>query len=125
MAARKLSKDDLAQVSALAKRWGKIVVERGFGPDGPGLDVDLTMMEEVAWAAAIGLVAGTLENATARQAETLGTEVPCPDCGQPATVTAETRSVVARGGPFEHAEPMGYCTRCRRAFFPSTPAAEN
>src|SRR4051794_34282900 len=34
-----------------AKQWGKIVVRRAFGEHGPGLDVDLDAMEQVAAAA--------------------------------------------------------------------------
>jgi hypothetical protein len=44
----------------LAARWGKIVARHAFGADGPGTDVDLSAMEQVARAAAAGLTEGTL-----------------------------------------------------------------
>ena len=48
---------DLQKIHDLAHQWGKIVVRHAFGDDGPGLDVDLAAMEEVAVAAG-GLTAG-------------------------------------------------------------------
>jgi hypothetical protein len=81
MASSKLSDKDLAEIHSLAKQWGKIVVRRAFGNDGPGLDVDLDAMEQVAAAAAAGLTAGSLEEATRQQAQRLGAEQPCPACG--------------------------------------------
>jgi hypothetical protein len=124
MGSRKLTAEDLAQITKLAKNWGKMVVRQAFGDGGPGLDVDLTQMEDVAVAAAAGLTAGALEEATAQQGRLLGAEQPCPDCGRLCGVDAEERPVVVRGGVFEHREPKCYCPACRRAFFPSASAAE-
>jgi len=124
MAARKLTPEDLEAITNLARGWGKIVCGRAYGPDGPGLDVDLTNMEEVAFAAMRGLAAGTLETATAQQANRLDTHQPCPGCGQPCLVQHEPRSVTARTGPFEHNDPKCHCTGCRRDFFPSASSLE-
>src|SRR5947209_3783808 len=110
MASRKLTEEDLAEIQALAKGWGKVVARRAFGEDGPGLDVDLDALEQVAVAAARGLTAGTLEEATAKQAQRLGQQQPCPSCGQPCPVRQEGRPVVVRGGEFLHPEPVCYCT---------------
>ena len=55
MASRKVSAKDLDEVRKLAERWGKIIARKAFGESGPGLDVDLDAMEEVAVAAAQGL----------------------------------------------------------------------
>jgi len=74
MGSRKLSPRDLEQISKLAKGWGKIVVRQAFGDNGPGLDVDLSQMEDVAVAAARGLTAGALEEATSLQGRLLGSE---------------------------------------------------
>jgi hypothetical protein len=124
MVKQKLSQEDLQAIYALAHKWGKIVCRQAFGEQGPGLDVDLTTMEEVAVAALRGLLAGTLEQATAQQAAQLGSYQPCPDCGQACLVQHEPREVNVRGGPFQHHEPVCYCTRCRRDFFPSASAVE-
>jgi hypothetical protein len=124
MGSRKLTAEDLAQITKLAKGWGKIVVRQAFGDGGPGLDVDLSQMEDVAVAAAAGLTAGALEEATAQQGRLLGAEQPCPECGCLCGVAVKERPVLVRGGTFEHPEPTCYCPACRRAFFPSASAAE-
>ncbi len=123
MAARKLSEEDLRRISELAKRWGKIIVREQWGEQGPGLDVDLAQMEDVAVAAVRGLLAGTLESATQQQAGQLGESQSCPDCGRMNPLTSEERSITTRGGPFAHQEPKGHCPACRRDFFPSASGA--
>ena len=110
----------LAEIRDVAEQWGKIACRRAFGEDGPGLDVNLTMMEEVAVAAARGLVAGTLQSSTQKQAQQLGSHQSCPDCQQSCLVRSEPREIQTRGGPFTYDEPVCHCTRCRRDFFPST-----
>ena len=124
MAKGKLTQEDLDVIYQMARKWGKNISRQAFGDDGPGLDVDLTSMEDVAVAAMRGLAAGTLETTTDQQAKQLGTHQPCPDCGRPCLVQHEPRSVTARGGPFEHTEPKCHCPGCRRDFFPSASAAE-
>jgi hypothetical protein len=123
MATPQLSPADLQRITDLAKQWGKIVVRQHWGEQGPGLDVNLHQMEEVALAAVRGLLAGTLEAATQQQAHALGTSAPCPDCGQPCPLTTEEREVLVRHGAFGHREPKAHCPACRRDFFPPAPAA--
>jgi hypothetical protein len=125
MGSRKLTPEDLEQITKLAKSWGKIAVRRGFGEEGPGLDVDLDQMEQVAMAAARGVAAGALEEATGQQGRRLGTEQPCPNCGRACAVEVEERPVQARGAIFEHHEPKCYCLACRRSFFPTAFASED
>ncbi len=122
MAKRPLSPADLEQVHRLAQQWGKIVVRQTWGDQGPDLDVDLDQMEQVAVAAVLGLLAGTLETATAQQAQSLGSQQPCPDCGQLCPLGHEPRPVHTRAGPFLHHEPKAHCPDCRRDFFPSAAA---
>jgi hypothetical protein len=124
MASNKLNDKDLAEIHALAKQWGKIVVRRAFGEQGPGLDIDLDTMEQVAAVAAAGLTAGALEEATHKQAQLLPALQPCPTCGKLCPTKPQTRPVVVKGGQFLHHEPAGYCPACRRDFFPSASAAE-
>jgi hypothetical protein len=124
MASSKLSDNDLAEIHALAKQWGKIVVRRAFGDQGPGLDVDLDGREQVAAAAAAGLTAGALEEATRQQAQHLPAEHPCPTCGHRCLSQPQPRPVVVKGGQFRHDEPACHCPACRRDFFPSAPGAQ-
>jgi hypothetical protein len=117
MASGKLNDKDLAEIHALAKQWGKIVVRRAFGDPGPGRDVDLDALELVAVAAAAGLAAGALEEATQQQAQHWPAEQPCPRCGRPCPTQPQSRPVVVQGGPFLHHEPVGHGPACRRHFF--------
>jgi hypothetical protein len=125
MAARKVTAEDLKRIEELAKGWGKIVVRQHWGDQGPGLDVDLSQMEEVGLAAVRGLLAGTLETATQMQAGQMGEEQACPDCGRMCRLRSEERPIMMHGGgSFEHCEPKGHCPACRRDFFPSASAVE-
>ena len=123
MASGKLSDKDLAEIHSLAKQWGTIVARRAFGEEGPGLDIDLDCMEQVAAAAAAGLTQGALEEATARQAQQLPAEQPCPGCGRLCPSQPQGRPVVVKGGQFLPTEPACPCPACRRVFFPSAPPA--
>jgi hypothetical protein len=124
MATRKFTPEELQAITRLAKQWGKIVVRRGFGDQGPGLEVDLAQMEEIAFAAAQGLTAGVLEEATSSQGEKLGEHQPCPQCHELCLVTPEERLIQAKGGAFQLREPKCYCRTCRRDFFPSASAPQ-
>jgi len=125
MAARKATAEDLKRIEELAKGWGKIIVRQYWGEKGPGLDVDLTQMEDVAMAAVRAMLAGTLEVATQQQARQLGEQQACPTCGRMCPLKHEVRPITVRdGGSFEHDEPKAHCPACRRDFFPSASAAE-
>ena len=124
MTTRKLSTEELQEISRLAKQWGKIVVKHAFGEQGPGLDVDFAQMEVVAAAAARGVSEGALEIATARQGELVGEKQPCPQCGKLCSVGAAERPLRADGGVIQLREPKCYCPTCRRDFFPSASDLE-
>jgi hypothetical protein len=125
MATRKPTAEDLRRIQELAKGWGKIIVRQHWGDQGPGLDVDLAQMEDVALAAVQALLSGTLEAATQQQAVQLGSEHACPECGQMCPLQHEERPIVARiGNTFLHNEPKAHCPACRRDFFPSASAPE-
>src|SRR5215831_14307612 len=109
MPRRKLSPQDLQEIRDLAARWGKIVARHAFGDAGPGIDVDLDAMEQVAAAAAAGLTEGTLATLLEQPARRLGAEQPCPDCGRPCAVRREDRPLTARAGPLTHSEPTCHC----------------
>jgi hypothetical protein len=122
MASAHPSPEDLRQIRELAAQWGKIVARRAFGPDGPGTDVNLSVLEELALEAARGLVEGTVDTLLEQQAQALGPQHPCPACHRPCPVQREPRTLPLSGGHQAHAnEPVCYCPDCRRDFFP--PAA--
>lgn len=121
---RKLSPQQLQQIRDFAAGWGKIVARQAFGDTGPGLDVDLDAMEQVAAAAAAGLTEGTLSTLLEHQAQRLGSQQPCPGCGRLCPVQRADRSLHLRHGPLTQSEPVCHCPDCRRDFFPPTdPAA--
>jgi len=115
-----LSPQDLREIRALAAHWGKIVARHAFGAEGPGTEVDLSAMEQVARAAASGLTEGTLTTLLEQQALALGPEQPCPDCGRPCLVRRAERTLTCRDGPLTQSEPLCHCPDCRRDFFPPT-----
>ena len=121
MARRELPPELLQEVRDLAAGWGKIVARRGFGDAGPGLDTDFEAMEQLARAAADGLTAGALATLLEQQAQALGQQAPCPDCGTPCALHREPRTLHRPGGTLGQSEPVGHCPACRRDFSP--PAA--
>lgn len=113
----------LREIENLARGWGKLLAEQAF-PEGVGLDVDMFMMEEIACTAAKALVGGAIETMTCKQAAPLEEEYPCPGCGKTCELEDRQRPIQVRGGEVDLAEPAGYCSTCRRAFFPSASALE-
>jgi hypothetical protein len=116
--------EEIHELRQLAARWGKIVARRAFGENGPGLDVDFSMMEQIAQAAAEGLTEGTLQTLLQQQAQALGKDQPCPECGRSCPILSKSRQLHARGIQICQQEPCCHCPDCRRDFFPPTaPAA--
>jgi hypothetical protein len=120
MAHRSFTPEELHELRRLAAQWGKIVARRAFGDDGPGLDVDFTTMEQIACTAAAGLTEGTLQTFLEQQANALGEQQPCPDCGRPCALRRQERPLQMQGAQLHQSEPMGHCPDCRRDFFPPT-----
>jgi hypothetical protein len=120
MSASPLTPEQLQNIRDLAAQWGKIVARRAFGEAGPGLDVDLLALEQVAQAAARGLTEGTLATLLEQQAQALPSEQPCPDCGQLCPVGHDPRPLTGHGGTLTYHEPVCHCPACRRDFFPPT-----
>jgi hypothetical protein len=113
---------ELQELRRLASQWGKIIARRAFGEAGPGLDVDLDAMEQIAQVAAAGLTEGTLQTCLEQQAQALGPTQPCPTCGRSCPLQRATRPLAVRGARLDQSEPVGHCPDCRRDFFPPTTA---
>src|SRR5437016_6129941 len=105
MARRDFTPEEIHELRRLAAQWGKIVARRAFGDDGPGLDVDFATMEQIALAAAAGLTEGTLQTLLEQQADALGEQQPCPDCGRPCRLRQQERTLQTQGPPLQQSEP--------------------
>jgi hypothetical protein len=123
MSQRKLSAEKLQEIRELAAGWGKIVARRASESGEPPLD--LLDMEQLAAAAAAGLTEGTLGTLLDQQAQALGSQQPCPDCGRLCPVGHEDRPLAVKGSQLTLHEPVCHCPDCRRDFFPpaSAPAS--
>ena len=134
MPSHQLTDGKTTELAELVRGWGKLLAEESYGPEGPGFDVDLTGMEELATVMQMALLEGLCEGLTQRQAQRLPKTQPCPDCGCECEVQsaetsrragkpAEHRRMQLRGGGFSLKEPWCYCQPCRRSFFPDAPGA--
>jgi hypothetical protein len=94
-------------------------------PHGPGLDVTLADMEEIAILASRRIVQGALETMTDSQAREFADTAACPLCGRACPLRRRRRPMVVRGGDAILDEPVGHCPSCRRDFFPSASGVEN
>lgn len=124
MASHRLTEEKRQELREFALGYGKILAREAYGPEGPGFDVDLAGLEEIADEVQQALLKGFCETTTAGQAGQLPSVQPCPGCGRECPVESPeeidtSRPMRLRGGSFELAEPRCYCRSCRRSFFPS------
>ena len=124
MTSKEARERTLKEIQEIAVGWGKIIAQEAF-PNGPGLDVTLAEMEELAAAASRALVQGAVETMTGSQGERFGQEAPCPTCGRMCPLTSASRPMVVRGGNATLNEPVGHCPTCRRDFFPAAAGVED
>lgn len=116
---------EVEEVRPYVEGVAKNLVEKLYGPDGPAWGTRLTDLEDLLLAVREVLSETMLDEALARQAAARA-EAPaalrCPGCQQPLPCAGRNERILqTRAGEAEWAEPEGYCTRCRRAFFPSVP----
>lgn len=123
MSSGKHSEAKLREIQEVAEGWGKLLAREAF-PDGPGLDVSLAEMEDVAAMATRAMVRGAVEEMTKEQAGLLGAEARCPTCGTSCELRRKVRDITVRGGTASLDEPVAHCRRCRRDFFPSARSIE-
>jgi hypothetical protein len=124
MASKEARERRLKEIQEIAAGWGKIIAREAF-PNGPGLDVTLADMEDLAIAASRALVKGAVEAMTGSQGEQFGKEAPCPICGKMCPLETALRPMVVRGGDAMLGEPVGHCPTCRRDFFPAAAGVED
>ena len=123
------SRPEIDPVRNYLEGVAKHLVERIYGPKGPVWGTKLTDIEAVLLDLRAVLTEEMLQQALQRQAEQQAQQAAeyhaCPECDQrtPARPAAdesdEARVLHTRVGVANWHEPHHYCTRCRRAFFPS------
>jgi len=124
MASKETRERKLKEIQEVAEGWGKMIAREAF-PDGPGLDVSLIEMEELAATASKAMVRGAIEALTSDQAKRMPEETPCPICGRACELHTQARPIKVRGGEATLEELVGHCPTCRRDFFPSASGIEN
>ena len=102
----------------------KNLVDKLYGPQGPAWGTTLTDIEDLLLEVREVLTEKMLDLALAHQAigkdEAPAPYRTCPTCLQPLDCDdTNPRLVQTRAGDATWPEPEGYCSRCRRAFFPS------
>ena len=98
-----------------------------FGPKGPQWGTTMTQLEDLALQTRTIFSEKFLSLSLGQQAATAPEErpaalQPCPNCQGPFDEPSgepEHRTVETRAGEADWSEPKEFCTRCRRAFFPS------
>jgi hypothetical protein len=120
----KLSESKVKEIGEIAASWGKLLAREAF-PAGPGLDVSLAEMEELAATASKAMVRGAIETLTGDQAKLMPEEAPCPVCARLCPLHTRDRPIKVRGGEATLEELVGHCPTCRRDFFPSASGAED
>jgi hypothetical protein len=110
----------------------KKVADELWGPQGPVWGTTLTDLEDMALEARAIFSQRLLQLGLERQAAAFSAEPPpeahaCPDCQRPfgKPKPAKDRTMETRAGEVAWQEPHAYCTRCRRAFFPSQQESGN
>jgi hypothetical protein len=130
MAHTENARPELDPVRTYLHGVAKHLVDRLYGPKGPVWGTRLTEIEDVFMALREVLTEDMLQQALQRQAaqhaEQPAAYHACPGCDQRTKTKScddeppKPRAVQTRVGEAQWHEPHQYCTRCRRAFFPST-----
>ena len=124
MARPKKRSPQVDEVRPYVEGVAKNLVDKLYGPSGPAWGTTLTQIEDLLLDIRQVLTEKMLDESLARQAAAATEQAPappaCPGCQQPVDYADDhPRIVQTRAGEAQWSEPEGFCTRCRRAFFPS------
>jgi hypothetical protein len=124
MARQKKRSPQVDEVRPYVEGVAKNLVDKLYGANGPTWGTTLTEIEDLLLDIRQVLTQKMLDESLARQAAATNQQTSvtraCPGCQQPVDCDdAQARRVQTRTGAAHWSEPEGYCTRCRRAFFPS------
>ncbi len=120
----KSSPDFLRQLREWCVECGKTAGERVSQQPGAVAQMDFMDMEQLAAVIAAGLSEGLATTLLDKKAQTLNEEQPCPKCGASCSVQYQDRPLTLETGqvlPLH--EPICYCPKCKRDFFPPADLA--
>lgn len=123
----KMGKDAATIRDELRVRLGQMARELGreVYPDGLSRETKFSELETVAATLGDEIARQLIETQVRGQAEDWSEEqlCQCPECGGPASKAPDQpRVLTTTRGDVGWDQRVGYCTRCRRAFFPSEPS---
>lgn len=122
-----MGKDAAIIRDELRVRLGQMARELGreVYPDGLSRDTKFSELETVAATLGDEIARQLIETQVRGQAEDWSEEEldECPECGGPASKAPnQPRVITTTQGDVGWDQRVRYCTRCRRAFFPSEPS---
>ncbi len=113
-------RDELrVRLGQMARELGRVVY-----PDGLSRGTKFSELETLAATLGDEIARQLIETQVRGQAEdwSEGEPGPCPECGGPASrAPNQPRVLTTTRGEVGWDQHVGYCPRCRRAFFPSGP----
>ena len=107
------------KLERLFREAADIAVELQLAEGGAGKPVHFSQIEAAAHHVGTRLSCRIQEQAAREVATSSPAAAPCPKCGTSCGLKVVSRTISSTDGPIAISEPKGYCTRCRRAFFPS------
>ena len=127
MARFKISTRQADPVRPYLEGVAKSLVDRLYGAQGPAWGTKLSEIEDTVLAIRQVLSEKMLDEALQRQADTAEQRPAdfrcCPKCGQEVAKDPDKdddpRVLKTKAGEAEWQEPVTYCRKCRRSFFPS------
>ena len=116
--------DDKAQIlkeklERLFREAADIAVELQWPEGQLGKPIHFSQIEAAAHDVGVQLSRRIQQRAAREVAASSPAAAACPKCGTSCSLKVVSRTISSTDGPIEISEPKGYCTRCRRAFFPS------
>jgi hypothetical protein len=116
--------DDRAQIlteklERLFREAADIAVELQWPEGQLGKPIHFSQIEAAAHHVGVRLSRCIQQRAAREVVASSPAAAPCPECGTSSGLEVVSRTINSTDGPIEIGEPKGYCTRCRRAFFPS------
>jgi hypothetical protein len=107
------------KLERLFREAADVAVELQSAEGGMGKPVHFSQIEAAAHAVGSRLSCRIQERAAREVAASSPAATACPKCGASCHLKVVGRTINSTDGAIEISEPKGYCTRCRRAFFPS------